>query len=154
MNICSGCGQSNADGTQFCRYCGIKLGDLPLQKKQQPTPQDRRPYSWQTDEFQTQNETRPIPLLNQLPNRMQPNTAYAPTYPQTQSPAYYGPGAMSNFRCPRCSSTNLPRIEKRISSSGWITFAILLIFFFPLFWIGFMMKEDVRVCPTCGLKFN
>ncbi len=152
MNICSGCGQSNADGTQFCRYCGIRLGEIPLQKAQRSTPETRRPYSWQTDEFQTQNETRPIPLVNQLPNAMTPNMQYAPNRPQT--PAYYGPGAMSNFRCPVCASTNLPRIERKMSSAGWITFAVLLVFFFPLFWIGLMMKEDVRVCSICGFKFN
>jgi len=152
MTLCRGCGQSNADGTQFCRYCGIKLGEIPQQKPERPQNESRRPYSWQTDEFQTQNETRPIPLINQLPQTLQPNTPYLQN--QNQSPAYYGPGAMSNYRCPYCSSTNLPRIERRMSTSGWIVFAVLLIAFFPLFWIGFMIKEDVRICPTCGFKFS
>lgn len=152
MTICGGCGQSNVDGTQFCRYCGIKMGEIPVQRIERSQPDSRRPYSWQTDEFQTQNETRPTPLINQLPYSMQPNVQRPVNL--VQSPAYYGPGAMSNYHCPYCSSTNLPRLERKMSSSGWIVFAVLLVFFFPLFWVGFMIKEDVRVCPTCGFKFH
>ena len=47
-----------------------------------------------------------------------------------------------------------PRIERRISTAGWITFAVLLVFFFPLFWIGLLIKEDAVVCQTCNLRVN
>nr|AUN37236.1 hypothetical protein [uncultured bacterium] len=46
----------------------------------------------------------------------------------------------------------MPRIERRISTAGWITFAVLLVFFFPLFWIGLLIKEDVPVCSNCLSK--
>jgi hypothetical protein len=48
----------------------------------------------------------------------------------------------------------LPRMERRISTAGWITFAVLLVFFFPLFWIGLLIKEDVRICPACNTKIS
>jgi hypothetical protein len=46
----------------------------------------------------------------------------------------------------------LPQIERRISTTGWIVFAVLLVMFFPLFWVGFLIKEDVRVCPSCKTR--
>ena len=112
-----------------------------------------RPYAWKTDEFQTQNEARPQqrpteqvkPLTNQF-NPAQQNFGPAPlTYQQTRQMG-------QPFRCPHCMSQYLPRIERRISTAGWITFAVLLVFFFPLFWIGLLIKEDVQVCQSCQTK--
>jgi hypothetical protein len=48
----------------------------------------------------------------------------------------------------------LPRAERRISTAGWIVFAVLLVFFFPLFWVGLLIKEDVQVCPNCTSKVD
>lgn len=59
----------------------------------------------------------------------------------------YGPGG---FSCPYCHSRMLPFETKRISTAGWVTFVVLLIVFFPLFWIGFLMTEPVRKCSGCG----
>lgn len=153
MTTCNTCGRSNADGSQFCRYCGTRIAQTQAATRPEPPP-SRRPYSWQTDEFQTHNETRPIvPLVNQLPPQQIAPMQY-PAANQAQSPAYYGPGSVANFRCPYCGSNAIPRVERRMSSAGWITFALLLVFFFPLFWIGFLVKEDVRVCPVCGFKYH
>ncbi len=91
-----------------------------------------RPYAWKTDEFQTDVSAR---RTGQYP---------APAV----SPGYQPPALA--FRCPRCMSHLAPKIEKRISTAGWITFAVLLVFFFPLFWIGFFIKEDVQICPVCN----
>jgi hypothetical protein len=41
-------------------------------------------------------------------------------------------------------------MERKISNAGWVVFAVLLVTFFPLFWIGFLIKEDVPVCPVCN----
>lgn len=54
------------------------------------------------------------------------------------------------FSCPHCGATDQPRITNRISQAGWIVFAILLVFFWPLFWIGLLMKEQVKYCRGCG----
>jgi RNA polymerase subunit RPABC4/transcription elongation factor Spt4 len=62
-----------------------------------------------------------------------------------RQPSYLG----QQYHCPHCGSEYLPRIERRISNAGWITFAVLMVAFFPLFWIGLLIKEDVRICPSC-----
>ena len=151
MNKCSQCSNTNTDGAKFCRFCGTKF----IVAQNYPTPQTEpfdhaapRPYSWKTDEFTTQNETRPTaaaigtsPIYDQFSRS--PNTAMA-YRPVTM----FGP----NYRCPACMSSYLPRVEKKISTGGWITFALLLVFFFPLFWVGLLMKEEVQICPTCSTR--
>ena len=88
-----------------------------------------RPYAWKTDEFQTQNEARPQqrptepvkPLTNQFNPAAHQNFQPAPlAYQQTRQMG-------QPFRCPHCMSQYLPRIERRISTAGWITFAVLLL---------------------------
>jgi hypothetical protein len=126
----------------------------PPQQQQQP-PQNQsyeynppKPYSWKTDEFQVQDaklqqrKTQDISRVQPLQNFNQP-----------QHLAYQQAPAMAHgYRCPRCGTQNLPHIERKISPAGWIVFVVLLVVFFPLFWIGFLMKEDIRVCPVCNLK--
>lgn len=149
---CQNCGQANAAGSKFCRFCGTRFltqpppppqYSQPQYQPQQP-PQAPRPYAWKTDEFQTQSE------------------------PRGTQPGVYDPGAdngaiarpdatpfmSGSYRCPNCMSQFLPRIEKRISTAGWITFAVLLVFFFPLFWIGLLIKEEVHVCPSCSMRLK
>jgi hypothetical protein len=46
----------------------------------------------------------------------------------------------------------LPKIERRISTTGWVVFAVLLVAFLPLFWIGLLIKEDVQICPSCKIR--
>jgi hypothetical protein len=97
-----------------------------------------RPYSWKTDEFQTQAEARKVHADTQFANNQL---------------SMHDPGFIAgNYRCPNCMTQYLPRIERRISTSGWVVFAVLLIVFFPLFWIGLLMKEEVHVCPSCKLR--
>jgi hypothetical protein len=56
----------------------------------------------------------------------------------------------SRFRCPFCGTEELPRVDARISAAGWSVFVVLLVFCFPLFWIGLLIKEEVRSCYDCG----
>ncbi len=42
----------------------------------------------------------------------------------------------------------------RISVAGWIVFAVLLLFCFPLFWIGLLIKEEYRSCYECGVRID
>ena len=154
MNPCHNCGKLNAGESNFCRFCGTKF---TFQQTAVDNPYDYsapRPYSWKTDEFQTQNEPRktlPIdriqPLTNQLgqatPNRQPQALAYQQAQPLS-----------SAFGCLNCGSRYIPRLERQISTAGWITFAVLLVFFFPLFWIGLLIKEDAVVCQTCNLRVN
>jgi hypothetical protein len=58
------------------------------------------------------------------------------------------------YACPNCRSSLPPIINTRISTGGWVTFAILLVLFFPLCWVGLFSKTSYRYCGQCGIKFN
>src|SRR5262245_28225348 len=141
MITCQNCGQQNAPESQFCRFCGTKFvvqQSYPQPQSQVPPRYDYqppRPYAWKTDEYQTQVGSR---------SGQQPN----PQPLATRDPGYM----TGNYRCPHCMSQFLPRIERRISTTGWVIFGVLLVVFFPLFWVGFLIKEDVHVCPSCNTR--
>lgn len=152
MNPCQNCGKLNSGDTNFCRFCGTKF---TVGRPVIDNPYDYsapQPYAWKTDEFQTQNEARktaPAERVQPLTSQFgQPNQIYG------AAPLVYHQNRdlSQPFRCPHCMSQFLPRMERRISTAGWITFAVLLVFFFPLFWIGLLIKEDVRVCQSCNSK--
>src|SRR5215216_4750793 len=143
MIQCQNCGQGNAPESQFCRFCGTKFlvsQPMPQQQQQNYGYQAPRPYSWKTDEFQTQAEAR----------KQTANAAFS-AQPLANRDQQYLSG---NYRCPNCMSQFLPRIERRISTTGWIVFAVLLVLFFPLFWVGLLIKEDVQICPSCNLRLK
>jgi len=106
-----------------------------------------RPYAWKTDEFQTQNEPRQTAAINS-PQPLTQHIGQSAAPLEYRRPQQFAPP----FHCPRCMSSLIPRMERRVSTAGWITFAVLLVFFFPLFWIGLLIKEDVQVCPACNSK--
>lgn len=114
-----------------------------------------RPYAWKTDEYQTQNEPRPPKVIAQAEPLIQPN-AYGNQNYAGQPLAYSGPQYMAgNYRCPNCGTQYLPVIERRISTAGWITFAVLLFITMGfLCWIGLLIKEDVSICPICRTKVS
>jgi len=137
MVKCNNRGNMNSPEVNFCRNCGSKMAG-GVQPQMQPYDHaPPRPYAWKTDEFSTNTEARKT--QGTMPIGQQPTGAVA----------FRPASGLANYRCPYCTSTYLPRHERKISTAGWITFAVLLVFFFPLFWIGFLIKEDTFVCPTC-----
>jgi hypothetical protein len=58
------------------------------------------------------------------------------------------------FRCPHCRSTERPIIRNEMSETGLILLICLLVAFFPLFWIGFLMRENMKYCSDCGAKLG
>ena len=155
MNLiqCQNCGQNNNTGSQFCRFCGTKfLVQQPMVQQDNYDFQAPRPYSWKTDEYQTQTDARTAPPKD----RVQPLNIPAQNY-NAQPLAYRGPQQFAGiYRCPNCMSQFLPRTERRISTAGWITFAALLVsgVFFWLCWIGLLIKEDVHICPSCNIQIK
>ncbi len=142
MIQCQNCGQGNAPESQFCRFCGTKfLVHQPMSQAGYEY-QAPRPYSWKTDEFQTQAEARKAPE--------NPKFGGQPLSVRDQQ------FMAGNYRCPNCMSQFLPRVERRISTTGWILFAAFLLtgVFFWLFWVGLLIKEDVHVCPSCGVRLK
>ena len=123
---------------------------LPVNYEQAPP----RPYSWKTDEFQLPPDNKSP--KNKTINRVQPlgnfqaptTNAGLQTFQQSQTAVSHG------FHCPRCASQLFPRVTRQISTAGWIVFAVLLVTFFPLFWVGFLIKEEVRTCPVCNFKYQ
>lgn len=108
-----------------------------------------RPYAWKTDEFRTETESRPTVAL---PERSGTEQFHANASNGHTHLTYQPHQIAQNFRCPNCMSNLMPRLEKRISTAGWVTFSLLLVFFFPLFWIGLLIKEEVPVCQSCNTK--
>lgn len=120
MIPCRNCGQLNDGAVRICRFCGTGLAPQPHATQQQEyTPP---PYGW----------------------------AESPP-PAAVAQPYAAPAAATGagYRCPRCSATYLPIVEKKISSEGMLIFILLLFFCFPLCWIGLLMKQESRVCPVC-----
>ncbi len=162
MNQCQNCRQVNNYGSNFCRFCGTRM--VLTQNQNRPPElqsyeyQPPRPYVWKTDEIQpgdsTLKKSRQInqvqPLANAtIPERHPAIAQSLPVFRQTAAPIMnYG------YRCPRCSTQNIPRVERKISTAGWIVFAALLIVFFPLFWVGFLIKEEVKICPVCNARIG
>ncbi len=147
MIQCAHCGQSNSDESQYCRFCGQRM---PVRRPENYDFSPPRPYSWKTDEYQTRSEARAPQAPPKLEQRQQP----APFYPGQAGPldrvGYHGPQDMTgNYRCPFCGTHYLPQIERRISTAGWITFGLLLVFTVVFFWIGLLLKEEVAICPVC-----
>lgn len=146
MIHCTNCGNPNSAESNFCRFCGHRFG------QEQPTRQEPyefsppRPYSWKTDEFQTQSEARKL-FERAQPQMNGPANLAAPG-------AYQGPQHLTGYHCPRCGTNYLPVIERRVSTAGWIVFSVLLVFTLVFFWIGLLMKEEVSVCPVCRAKLS
>jgi hypothetical protein len=60
----------------------------------------------------------------------------------------------SRDECYRCGCTDRPYAAQTISPAGWVVFAVLLVFFFPLCWIGLLMTETERRCPDCRARLD
>jgi DNA-directed RNA polymerase subunit RPC12/RpoP len=56
--------------------------------------------------------------------------------------------------CPYCDSTARPYSTWVVSQGGWVVFAVLLVLFFPLCWIGLLMTEPQYKCSDCGARLS
>ncbi|PYT01659.1 MAG: hypothetical protein DMF63_02085 [Acidobacteria bacterium] len=73
-----------------------------------------------------------------------------PSYPVQTYPYPTVP----QFRCPFCQAGTPPIVRSKISTGGWVVFVVLLLFCFPLFWIGLLMTEPIKFCSTCGMRLQ
>lgn len=60
----------------------------------------------------------------------------------------------AGFQCPYCGTTALPYRSGAISAAGWTVFALMILIFFPLCWIGLLIKEEYRRCAACGMRLG
>ncbi len=155
MIQCQNCGQINTETSNFCRFCGTKFLQSQMSNGENYEYSPPRPYSWKTDEFQVAEKK---PQKTQTPNRVQPlaNPYLTNQSPRPQPLVHQQPNNMAyGYRCPRCASQALPNVTRKISTAGWIVFAVLLVMSMGIFcWIGLLIKEDVHVCPVCNLRIN
>lgn len=154
MIQCQNCGQVNSQASNFCRFCGAGFFQAQNPELIGYESAPPRPYVWKTDEFQvSEAQIRKNKTINQvqpLSGRFAPlqNTV-------TQSPVFRPPqNTAYAYRCPRCANRLFPKVVRRISTAGWVVFAVLMVAFFPLFWIGLLIKEDVRVCSICNARIG
>ena len=59
-----------------------------------------------------------------------------------------------DVECDYCGSSARPYITSEISAGGWAVFAILLVLFFPLCWIGLLITETKVKCSDCGARLE
>lgn len=64
------------------------------------------------------------------------------------------PACRRGFECPYCGSAEPPLVRSEISTGGWIVFAVMLVTCFPLFWVGFFIKDEYRQCDECGVRLG
>jgi hypothetical protein len=147
---CQNCRTENEAGTNFCRFCGFQFPFAKGQAKAGGEHNSPRPYLWQTDEFQVRSHAarKTQEIQNMQPLAQPLNAPHPHSAMIYQQPAPLAAG----YRCPNCGTHALPYLKRQISTAGWITFAILLVMTFIFFWVGFLLKEDVRICPVCNYR--
>ncbi len=87
-------------------------------------------------------------IASQAPPPVRSAPIAMPIQPLAATKAVYG------FECPFCHTHAAPFRKSQVSTAGWVTLIALLIMCLPLFWIGLLMKEEVPVCRSCGIKLG
>ena len=85
---------------------------------------------------------QPPTMLGMSNSPFQPGAQLQPSYQQPQ------------FCCPYCRSSAPPTLREEVSQNGWIVMIALLLLCFPLFWVGFLIREPRRYCSSCGVKWG
>lgn len=56
--------------------------------------------------------------------------------------------------CPYCGYVGRDRVKSRVSTGGWVTLVVLLLVFFPICWIGLLIRKSYSVCDRCGITLG
>lgn len=166
MIVCVNCGQVNETAASRCLRCGASIFEYPsylgpagttpsgpvagspspLPAPLPPAPPP--PVPSPPPHGSPQGTSRPT-MPSPAPMPMPPSSG-VPAVPTAPPPLIQPVLVMGGFVCPYCRTTLPPRITHRTSPAGWFIFALLLIFCWPLFWIGFFFQEEVCRCRQCG----
>ncbi len=150
--LCTSCDFENPPRSRFCRKCGAPIEDQTValnQDKFSSNPPD--PYSWREDEVNDVDEhgvrqrsnppqPPPPPVRVGVPQRDGSIEVTGILAPQHQG-----------IMCPRCGGQMALSPVRKVSNGGWLVFVILLIFIFPLAWIGLLIRKDVYFCLSCNM---
>ncbi|MFQ3591262.1 MAG: LITAF-like zinc ribbon domain-containing protein [Chloracidobacterium sp.] len=146
MIVCVNCGQMNETAASRCLRCGASIFELPSYLN----PSDARPVS------------PPPPAPTDPPTYIQPPT-YMPAQPASPFPPPVAPpvpfvfvpvAGQGGIVCPYCRTNLPPRFRSQISTGGWIMLVVSLVFCWPLFWIGLLMREEYCTCRVCGRRLT
>jgi hypothetical protein len=59
------------------------------------------------------------------------------------------------FRCPYCGSAAPPFVSSHTSPVGCVLAVVLILFLcWPLFWIGFLIRDRDCYCASCGMRLG
>jgi len=61
-------------------------------------------------------------------------------------------GTQGVWRCPFCGYQGPPLHITKVSTAGWVVFAVLLLLCFVFCWIGLLMKDSDTRCPQCRTR--
>lgn len=64
-------------------------------------------------------------------------------------PQYVAIGYSSTWTCPTCGLPQAKKISSKVTVVGWIVFCAVLVIFFPLCWVGLLIREPVLRCQRC-----
>ena len=84
---------------------------------------------------------------------------YAAPYVPPPNAGAFGPAPSSEpgswtFRCPHCGSGEPAIRQRKISTVGWVVFALLLLFCLPLCFLGLLITEESSQCGMCGARVD
>lgn len=149
--ICHSCKFENPHNSRFCRRCGIALEEQSAINEEKFSYDPPDPYSWRGDDVNDVDE-RGV--------RQRPAPAQPPPPPvrvgsiTDEGKAQRGGGGLARQHqglvCPYCGGQMALSPIQKVSGAGWAVFVVLLIFFFPLAWIGLLIKKNVVFCLSCN----
>jgi lipopolysaccharide-induced tumor necrosis factor-alpha factor len=148
--ICPHCGKPNDVNQNYCCECGAALPEMQTQRFDSSNSiKPPKPYAWASP-------SSPLHAVVNEPEQVQPlQPLYSapPAQFNAQSSAINHVPANS-YHCPNCGTNAPPILRSKISDGGWLVFVLMLVFCFPLFWIGFLMRQQYSVCPACLRKLS
>ena len=64
------------------------------------------------------------------------------------------PAPQGQWRCPYCQASAGAYSKKHITSGGCLVSLLLLVFFFPLCWLGLLFTDERTYCRTCHTRLH
>lgn len=116
-------------------------------------------------QFISRKLVRRLPRLPPPPMTQSPFAIQAPVYltPPPAAPlpdsGAFGPAPSPvpgswAFRCPHCGSPEPAVRQRKVSTAGWVVFSLLLVFCFPLCFLGLLITEESLQCGMCGTRLG
>jgi hypothetical protein len=106
----------------------------------------------------TSGKTQGPPKVERRPqDRQVPAGIGASAERSIKTPVEQGPDTTdrsTGFICPYCDNPSVVVQKTKMSNTGIILLVILVVLFWPLFWIGFLIRDRYNICSVCGRMLN